>query len=72
MYAGNYMLGYTVTLGDEERSWKRKWTWKHLTFWGAGNESIFHKTVAGKRLNFCGRGSTLKKETGIGSKLRSK
>jgi len=26
----------------EERSWKR--TRKHLTFWGAGNESIFHKT----------------------------
>jgi len=26
----------------EERSWKRKQTRKHLTFWGAG--SSFHKT----------------------------
>jgi len=23
---------------------KRKRTWKHLTFWGAGSGSIFHKT----------------------------
>jgi len=28
----------------EERSWKQKQTRKHLTFWGAGNGSIFHKT----------------------------
>jgi len=28
----------------EERSWKRKQTRKHLTFWGAGSGSIFHKT----------------------------
>jgi len=26
----------------EERSWKQ--TRKHLTFWGAGSGSIFHKT----------------------------
>jgi len=25
-------------------SWKRKQTRKHLTFWGAGRGSIFHKT----------------------------
>jgi len=28
----------------KKRSWKRKRTRKHLTFWGAGSESIFHKT----------------------------
>jgi len=28
----------------EERNWKRKRTLKHLTFWRAGNGSIFHKT----------------------------
>jgi len=28
----------------EERSWKRNRTRKHLTFWGAGSGSIFHKT----------------------------
>jgi len=28
----------------EERSWKLKRTRKHLTFWRAGNGSIFHKT----------------------------
>jgi len=60
----------------EERSWnwKRKRTRKHLTFWGAGIGSIFHKMwrrMWWKRLNFCGSGSTLKKEAGSGSKLRS-
>jgi len=56
----------------EERSWKRKQTWKLLTFWGAG--SIFHKTWGRSveaRLNFCGRGSTLKKEAGSENKLGS-
>jgi len=28
----------------EERSWKRKQTQKHLTFWRVGSGSIFHKT----------------------------
>jgi len=28
----------------EERNWKRKQTRKHLTSWGAGSGSIFHKT----------------------------
>jgi len=28
----------------EKRSWKRKRTRKHLTFWGAGSGSIFLKT----------------------------
>jgi len=28
----------------EERSWKRKRIRNHLTFWGAGSGSIFHKT----------------------------
>jgi len=28
----------------EERNWKQKRTKKHLTFWGAGSGSIFHKT----------------------------
>jgi len=28
----------------EGRNWKRKRIQKHLTFWGAGSGSIFHKT----------------------------
>jgi len=68
-----------------ERSWKRKQTRKHLTFWGAGSGRIFHKILgrdveaeAGsenwkrcKWLNFCGNGSTLKKEARSGSKFGS-
>jgi len=28
----------------KERSWKRKQTWKHFTFYGAVSGSIFHTT----------------------------
>jgi len=42
--------------GSIKRSWKRKRTQKHLTFWGAGSESIFHKTwsrdVEAEAVNF--------------------
>jgi len=41
----------------EESSWKRKRTRKHLTFWGAGSGSIFHKT----------RGRDVEAEAGSGS-----